>query len=162
MKIEFGCGETPTKPGFLTCDIRDLPGIDFVCVAWDIDRHVGEDSVEEIFSRHFFEHLTFQQGQRLMGTWYRILQIGGVCEIMVPNMDYHIQQWLNPKNNKDFAHACAGFWGWQRGTFDDTWDIHKSGYNYDSLARLMAVTGFREIRRLDDGQGIHLHVTALK
>ena len=162
MKIEFGCGETPTKPGFLTCDIRDLPGIDFVCVAWDIDRHVAEDSVEEIFSRHFFEHLTFQQGQKLMGTWYRILQIGGICEIMVPNMDYHIQQWLNPRNNKDFAHACAGFWGWQRGTFDDTWDIHKSGYNYDSLARLMSVMGFREIHRLDDGQGIHLHVTAIK
>ena len=162
MKIEFGCGETPTKPGFLTCDIRDLPGIDFVCVAWDIDQHVAAESVEEIFSRHFFEHLTFQQGQRLMQTWYHILQVGGVCEIMVPNMDYHIQQWLNPRNNKDFGHACAGFWGWQRGTFDDTWDIHKSGYNYDSLARLMSVTGFREIRRLDDGQGIHLHVTALK
>ena len=30
MKIEFGCGETPTKEGFKTCDIRNVPGVDFV------------------------------------------------------------------------------------------------------------------------------------
>jgi predicted SAM-dependent methyltransferase len=162
MKIEFGCGETPTKPGYLTCDIRDLPGIDFVCVAWEIDQHVQPGTVAEIFSRHFFEHLTFQQGERLMSVWYDILQPDGICEIMVPNMDYHIQQWLHPKNAKDFNHACAGFWGWQRGTFDDTWDIHKSGYNHQSLSKVMMMAGFRNIQRLDDGRGIHLHLTGIK
>ncbi len=40
MKIEFGCGKTPTKEGFMTCDIRDVPGVDFACPAWDIDKHV--------------------------------------------------------------------------------------------------------------------------
>lgn len=53
MKIEFGCGDNPTKPGFKTCDIRDISGIDFVCPAWDIDKLVEENSVDEIFSRHF-------------------------------------------------------------------------------------------------------------
>ena len=31
MKIEFGCGETP-KEGFKTCDIRNVSGVDFVCL----------------------------------------------------------------------------------------------------------------------------------
>ena len=26
MQLEFGCGETPTRPGYSTSDIRDLPG----------------------------------------------------------------------------------------------------------------------------------------
>ena len=33
MKLEFGCGETPTYPDYKTCDIRHLPGIDYVCPA---------------------------------------------------------------------------------------------------------------------------------
>ena len=53
MKIEFGCGNRPTKQGFKTCDIRDVPGVDFVCPAWDIDLHVPTNSLDEIFSRHF-------------------------------------------------------------------------------------------------------------
>ena len=55
LNIEFGCGENPTKENFKTCDIRNLPGVDFVCPAWDIDQHVKENSVDEIFSRHFFQ-----------------------------------------------------------------------------------------------------------
>ena len=66
MKIEFGCGETPTKEGFMTCDIRDVPGVDFACPAWDIDKHVESNTVTDIFSRHFFEHLTFKQGEYLL------------------------------------------------------------------------------------------------
>ena len=53
MKIEFGCGETPRHPEFKTCDVRDVPGVDFVCPAWEIDKKVAENTVDEIFSRHF-------------------------------------------------------------------------------------------------------------
>ena len=40
MQLEFGCGETPTRPGYSTSDIRDLPGIDYVCPAWEINKHI--------------------------------------------------------------------------------------------------------------------------
>ena len=66
MKIEFGCGATPTKTDFKTCDIRNLPGIDFVCPAWEISNHVQLNTVDEIFSRHFLEHLTFIQANKLV------------------------------------------------------------------------------------------------
>ena len=46
--------------GFKTCDIRNVPGVDFVCPAWEIERHVELNTVDEIFSRHFFEHPTFR------------------------------------------------------------------------------------------------------
>ena len=139
MKIEFGCGANPTKSGFLTCDIRNLPGIDFVCPAWEIINHVQANSVDEIFSRHFLEHLTFLQAEKLVGIWFEILKSGGSCELAVPNMDYHIQQWIRGKN---MEHARAGFWGHQREGDYEVWDVHKSGYNQKSLTGLFTNKGF--------------------
>ena len=45
MKLEFGAGEKQT-PGFKNVDVRDLPGIDYVCEAWKIDELVDENSVD--------------------------------------------------------------------------------------------------------------------
>ena len=139
MKIEFGCGAKPTKLDFKTCDIRNLPGIDFVCPAWEIDQYVSPSSVDEIFSRHFLEHLTFLQAEKLVVIWFSILKPGGTCELSVPNMEYHIQQWTKGKN---MDHARAGFWGHQRDGEYEVWDVHKSGYNQQSLTLLFTNKGF--------------------
>ena len=162
MKIEFGCGGKPTKEGFKTCDIRNLPGIDFVCPSWEIDKHVENNSVDEIFSRHFFEHLTFMQGEKQLEVWYNILKPNGVCEMMLPNMTYHIQQWINRSNEREINHAMAGFWGWQRGTFDDVWDVHKSGYDEELLTRLVEKKGFVNIQSLAKPKSKHLHLRFYK
>jgi predicted SAM-dependent methyltransferase len=163
MKIEFGCGETPTQPDFKTCDIRDLPGIDFVCAAWDIDKHVESNSVDEIFSRHFFEHLTFQQGERVLEVWHAILKPGGRCEMLVPNMTMHINQWLRRDTDRDIEHACAGFWGWQRGEFDDVWDVHKSGYDEELLTKLVLRKGFVDVESFaNPKKSKHVHLAFYK
>jgi hypothetical protein len=162
MNIEFGCGETPSKPGYLTCDIRHLPGIDFVCAAWDIDNLVDHDSVDHVYSRHFLEHLTYRQSNLMLSAWFRILKSGGVCEIIVPNMTFHIKQWIDRSDAKEFRHAQAGFWGWQRGDINDTWDIHKSGYDRSSMENLLTEHGFCGFRNLLSEDSWHLHVTCRK
>ena len=163
MKIEFGCGETPTKKDFKTCDIRNLPDVDFVCPAWEIDNFVAADSVDEIFSRHFFEHLTFFQGKVVMSKWYNILKPQGVCEVIVPNLIYHINQFVNKRNSlEDFEHALAGLWGWQRGEFSDYWDVHKSGYDKDSLIKLMREVGFKNLESLESNTSKHLRIKGTK
>lgn len=163
MNIEFGCGETPTKSGYKTCDIRKLPGVDYVCNVWDIDKHVEENSVDNIFSRHLFEHLTFPQGEYTLDVWKKILKPGGVCEMMLPNMAFHLDQWINKRNNpKEFSHCMAGLWGWQRGLFDDVWDVHKSGYDKQSLQALVMKKGFRNYESLDHDMSRHLHVRFIK
>ena len=159
MQIEFGCGETPTKPGFKTCDVRNLPNVDFVCEAWNIDQYVDNNSVDEIFSRHFFEHLTFNQGEIVLDKWIKILKPGGICEMMLPNMTYHIDQWVNRRyEHKQLRHAKAGFWGWQRGEFDDVWDIHKSGYDREMLTELLKEKKFVNIQSLTNDSNKHLHL----
>lgn len=157
MKIEFGAGETPTKKEFLQQDIRDVKGIDFVCAAWDIDKQVQDNTVDEIFSRHFFEHLTFKQGEYLLEVWYKILKENGRVEMMLPNMRLHVQQWLD----KD-KRAQRNIYGHQRGDFLDVWDVHKSGYDVDTLRKLVLSKGYKNYKPLLGPKSKHLHVEFFK
>lgn len=159
MKLEFGAGETPTKEGFLTVDVRDLPGVDYVCNAWEIDKHVGENSVDEIFSRHFFEHLTFEQGERQLQVWHKILKPGGRCEMMLPNMVHHVHQWIHLRNDPDaLKRAQEGFWGRQRESLTETWDIHKSGYDEETLTALVKRFNYIDIKPLSSHTIKHKHL----
>jgi len=162
MKIEFGCGATPTKKGFKTCDIRDVQGVDFVCPAWEIGKYVPENTVDEVFSRHFFEHLSFHQGEVMLDVWKRILKPEGKCELILPNMTFHINQWINRKSKRELDHAKAGLWGWQRGTIDDTWDMHKSGYDNQTMKDLLMKHNFRHIEILNKDDDQHLHAVCYK
>lgn len=162
MKIEFGCGENPSKVGFKTCDIRNLPGIDFVCEAWNIGELIEESSVDEIFSRHFFEHLTFRQGEMLLDAWYNILKPNGIVEMITPNMTYHFKQWINRSSEKEFLHARAGLWGWQRGSAEEIWDVHKSGYDFESISKLLFRKKFKDIKLVSEKNSMHLHITFKK
>lgn len=162
MKIEFGSGQSPTKEGFKTCDIRDVPGVDFVCPAWEINKLVEPNSVQEIFSRHFFEHLTFRQGERMLKVWHEILVPGGKCEMMLPNMTYHIKQWNSRSTKREIKHANAGFWGWQRGTLDDVWDVHKSGYDKELLIPIVEKHNFIRVRSHAQPTSKHLHLSFYK
>jgi len=159
MKLEFGSGETPTKEGFLTVDVRDLPGVDYVCNAWEIDKHVSENSVDEIFSRHFFEHLTFEQGERQLQVWHKILKPGGRCEMMLPNMVHHVHQWIHLRNDPHaLKRAQEGFWGRQRESLTETWDIHKSGYDEETLTALVKRFYYIDIKPLSKHTIKHKHL----
>jgi predicted SAM-dependent methyltransferase len=148
--LEFGCGEDPRKPEFDGVDVRALPTVKYVCDAWDIHQHVDAQTVDEIYSRHFFEHLTFHQGDITLQSWLSVLKPGGMVEMIVPNMLHHIEQWLHidrqttevkrsgasPSTYE--SEAIKGFWGGQRGD----WDFHKSGYDLELLKNTVTRMGY--------------------
>jgi predicted SAM-dependent methyltransferase len=157
VKLEIGAGEAAgNNPDWKYSDVRAVPGVDFVCNAWDIDEHVEDNVVEKIYSRHFFEHVTFRQGEVVLEKWLKIMKPGGVCEMMLPNMDFHVKQYISGSKPE---HCRAGFWGWQRGEFEEVWDVHKSGYNVKSLSALVKSKGFVNYKSLRSTSDKHLHVT---
>ena len=167
--IEFGGGQEPRKPDYKQCDIRDLPGIDYVCSAWKINNIIEHGTVDKVFSRHFLEHLTFAQSKLMIQAWYDILKPNGVCEIIVPDMLFHIKQWLHPKRKRKInktkivtreEQALAGFFGHQRGELTDTWDIHKSGYDFNLISDLMG--SYFSVKRFDDKLPKNLYVIGIK
>jgi predicted SAM-dependent methyltransferase len=160
MNIEFGT-LTPhhKKFPFKLCDIQDDPAVDYVCPAWEITHHIKANTVDWCYSRHFFEHLTFTQGVRTLKAWYRVLKPGGKCEMLLPNMTYFIDLWLSKENDQFMK---AGIWGWQRGELDDTWDIHKSGYDEGSITELLNEHGFVDIENIQPEDSTNLHLKCYK
>ncbi len=160
MKLEFGCGDNQPKMGFVGVDIREAPHVNFVCNAWEINEKVAPGSVSEIFSRHFFEHLTFSQADRTLAVWLDILAPGGTMQMIIPNMTYHISQWLDPQRSTKKVpgssgltleeHALRGFWGHQREGFERVWDVHKSGYDWPLLFSTLTRHGFVNVVQIDD------------
>jgi predicted SAM-dependent methyltransferase len=106
------------------------------------------------------EHLTLPEMKMAFSDWYKALRGGGSVHIVVPNMDFHVEQWLqaqwdnfsedDKKSNE--VWSFAGFWGWQRecdpalSNYNRSyWDVHKSGFNEKSLRYFLKQAGFTEI-----------------
>lgn len=159
IKLDVGCGDVKPKKGFYGVDIRSFPWVKFKCNAWDIGKHIKPNSVEEIYSRHFMEHLTFPQTDLFLAATYLILRPKGTINIIVPDISYHIKQFLIPDRSLPsetnpkwtlLEHAQAGFWGWQREGDKNFWDVHKSGYDYPSLEKKLTENGFVKIIHIAD------------
>lgn len=169
MKLEFGCGDQLT-PGYTGVDLRKLPGIKYVCNAWEIDKKVKPNTVEAIKSNHFLEHLSFPQVDMVLRSWHKILKKGGKVITVVPELTYHIRQFLEEDRSKPSKanarwtleqHALAGFYGWQREASTKMWDIHKSGYDESILRSYFERHGYVNIERIED-RPWNLHMVAYK
>ena len=105
MKINLGAGIKHIK-GFKSIDfysdqekiILKKNNIDFFSGdVFDYLKEVKDNSVEEIYSRHFFEHLTYSEIKDLLVKLERILIKDGIVKIIVPH-------WGNPYYYSDPTH----------------------------------------------------------
>lgn len=156
-KLYVGCGDQKLD-GYVACDLRALPHVQLACRAWDISRYC--QNLSEIYSRHMVEHLTYEEAKLTLRDWHAALAEDGIVRIEVPNIDFAIQQWSRAVWTKeslaqrysDARWGFAGFFGWQRECdprqqeYNQTyWDVHKSGYNADSMRFFLEESGFCDI-----------------
>lgn len=160
IKVEVGCGNNNRKE-YIKCDARKLDHVDYVCNAWEIP--FNNNSVDEIYSRHMLEHLTYNEAIKSVNKWYSALKIDGIVDVCVPDLEVHIKQFFEEGNspignvtNRD--HAMAGFYGWQ--TYD--YDVHKWGYTFKTLCKLLSSAGFSDIKKIDGLHKFDLRVVAKK
>ena len=156
-KIYMGCGDD-YKEGYIGCDIRKTKTSKIICKAWELSKHIK--NLEEIYSRHMVEHLTYTEFNETLKDWNKALLGGGRIHIICPDLDFHIMQFQNAifdeknYNNQwsNFSHSVAGLYGWQRecdindkNTKIKYWDVHKSGYNKKLMYFYLNRNGFNNI-----------------
>lgn len=166
MMLHIGCGNSRIEE-FVNIDCRRTLGADVVADAWDLDR-IDDNSVEYIYARHTFEHLSRVQASQTLKEWWRVLEFGGLVHLVVPNLEFHAKQLLgmveSPRDDQR-AHAMAGFYGWQN---DDSSDLHRWGYTPLSLATLLYRHGFEEVQdgieqlTTRDVEPWHINMRAMK
>lgn len=155
--IYVGCG-LEIKEGFLHADNKDFKHLDFRCNAWELSSYVME--VNSIYSRDLLQYLTNYEADRVLRDWFKILKTNGNIELIVPNMDYYCNLWLNAKWDEDSLKnslsnakiSFSGIWGiqtqcdpWQK-DYNTTYEsVQKSGYNKERLDLLLGRIGFENI-----------------
>lgn len=98
IKLELGSGSKKGMNGWTTLDIA--PGCDLYCNLAN-GLPFPDNSVKDIYSSHFFEHLTFKQSQVLLDECIRVMAPGGKFSICVPNARLYLQAYLNNETLDD-------------------------------------------------------------
>lgn len=88
VRIDFGCGQNCTVGAdgikYTGVDIVALPGVDVVHDLTKFPYPFADDSVDEIVSNHFVEHLTGDDFIKHFDECYRILKMGGKMAVSHP------------------------------------------------------------------------------
>lgn len=141
IKLHLGCGPH-IFPGWRNFDIEPGPG----GIKFDLREGVPAltHEVDFIFTEHFIEHLTLQEGQWFLKECYRVLKSGGVLRISTPDLwtlvhDYEqkkIDRWADswkPATPCEMLNEGMREWG------------HKFLYDSRQLAHELFNAGFQSL-----------------
>lgn len=96
LKLDLGCGDNK-KEGFTGVDKFKTPSVDVVHDLLEYPWPFKDNSVEEVHSSHFLEHVPGMDRPRFMEELYRILVPGGKASIITPYA-------RSPRATQDFTH----------------------------------------------------------
>lgn len=95
ITLELGCGNSKKVAGAIGVDAQDHECVDIVGDVFDVLRQFPEQTIDAVYSFHFFEHVTDLGG--LLDEIARVLKVGGRLEIVVPHFS-------NPYFYSDYTH----------------------------------------------------------
>lgn len=134
LKLDLGCGKNP-REGFEGVDIIDFGQ------KWKVDLRKkwpwADGSVAEAHMSHTLEHFTGQERVHLMNELYRVLALGGKCQVICPD-------WSSQRAYGDPTHQwppVSAFWSYYlskewRATEAPHTDVkyNPAGYSCDFIA----------------------------
>ena len=114
--LNIGSGSSVIK-GCINIDFFGVPGIDY---AADLRKPllIPDESVDGIFCEHTIEHLTYKQAQALLKECNRILKVGGVIRIILPDLSKFIEAYQ--------ADNSSWFANWENLMFTNSDDSSRS------------------------------------
>jgi len=145
-KLHIGCGGRYI-PGFVHIDVRKLPQIDYVASADKLDMF-GDNSVDLIYCCHILEHFPRQRTEQVLREWYRVLRVGGILRLAVPDFEKLVEVYLKTKDMKLVLGSLVGRQDYAENT-------HYMVFDFTSLSEALQRVGFKNVHRYDWRQTIH-------
>lgn len=162
VKLQLGSG-THVLPDWLNTD-KSVSGCLAGAIYMDVSKKflLPDHSVDYVYSEHLFEHLTLKQAKNMLSECYRVMKKDGVIRIATPNIQFLEDLLLHPEQdiNKRYTEWAAKEGGLPNlpvyviNRFHMTWG-HQIIYDFDTLAKLMAEFGFKDICRCEMSKSIH-------
>lgn len=137
IRLDLGCGSRKKEGGYIGIDQHAFAGVDHVLKLGSQPLPYKDNSVEEIHSSHFFEHLSAVERCHVINECYRVLKPGAKMKVLVPH-------WGSCRAYGDPTHQwppMSEFWfyyldkGWRTDQAPHTDKAHwPSGYDCNFLA----------------------------
>ncbi len=141
LKLHIG-GEQP-HPEWKILNILPGPDVDFVGSCTDLSQF-GNESVDEIYGSHVYEHLDFKEFLQAFQEAYRVLKPEGKFWVAVPDMDRLCAMYLGRELSlRDRVELTRVIFGGQTNRYD----YHKIGLNLQVLLAAFEEAGFRRAER---------------
>lgn len=97
VKLDLACGQNK-REGFTGVDFVQADGVDIVHDLFTFPWPFDDDSVEEAFCSHFFEHIPGMLRGQWMDELYRVMKVGAKATVIVPHG-------MSVRALQDFTHA---------------------------------------------------------
>jgi len=152
IALEVGAGEKPGKGEWITIDVTKSCDL-----YWDLRKGIPfpNETVQKIYSSHFFEHLSFEEIQRFLDECRRALIPNGKFLICVPNARIYIDAYsegrsLDPATYFGYTPAYnhttridyVNYTAYMKGA-------HKYMFDEENILFILRAKGFRNVRLRD-------------
>lgn len=139
--LNVGCG--PVRlPGELGVDLHPTAGCD---VRGDLLALPFRDGIaDRVRLDHVLEHQPQRAGVAVLREAHRVLKPGGRVVVGVPDLADYCRHWLEADTEGDLqekALMLRGFYGNQV----HAGEVHRAGYDRQTLADLLAAVGFDDV-----------------
>jgi len=121
IKLDIGSSENGARDGFVEIDIKLDHDV--------LDLPYAEKTVEEIYSSHILEHLSFSDVRDALRHWFALLEPGGKLYLAIPDFD------------KIDMTSDIGRFNLMGGQTDAD-DFHRSMWTQKSIADELGLAGF--------------------
>lgn len=115
----------------------------------------ADNSVPNVFTSHFMEHLTEDSARFLLKEAYRVLKPGGMIHIVVPALEDEAEKMklaLRSLENGDAA-PIQEFVTQPYDEYNDPFSYHRFMYHSGALKNRLAEAGFTEVNQVERGKG---------
>lgn len=143
-RLHLGCGDNLLQ-GWANIDFNANAGV----IGHNLTRPLPleANTIEFIYTEHFIEHITRDEGVSFVTDCYRVLKPGGVLRISTPNLRRLIDDYLSgstdewkewdwaPETSCQMVNGGMRLWG------------HQFVYDHDELERLLGEAGFNSTNR---------------
>ena len=142
MKLHLGCGNRFLGKDWMHIDICNNKNIDYVMDIRNLGRF-EDDSIDEIYACHVFEHFKVNEIIDVLKEWYRVLKPDSKLRLAVPDFESIVNLYLTKKYDLSIFHGLI------YGGYKDEYDIHYNIYDQKYLSELLRNIGFKEVYRYD-------------
>lgn len=149
MKLHLGCYQKKIH-GYVNVDIREEVNPDLIDDVFSLTK-IQDNSADIIYACHVLEHAKPSEAKKALSRWYSILKSDGVLRLAVPDLEAVFNYYLQTSNLSELRSFIYG-------SQKHAYDIHYTGWDFDSLKKDLEEQGFKNIRRYDWRETDHFYI----